>query len=69
MDIGTYEEILATREPTVEGIRAHIGADSLAYLSHDGMVAAVKEGAKNADGQSGHCTACFSGEYPVEHDF
>jgi amidophosphoribosyltransferase len=37
-----------------------IGADSLAYLSHEGLLAAVGDAA----GQR-HCTACFSGRYPV----
>jgi amidophosphoribosyltransferase len=44
----------------VEEIRERIGADSLAYLSHDGLLAAIGD----AEGQR-HCTACFSGRYPV----
>jgi len=44
----------------VEEIRASLGADSLAYLSHEGLLAAVQ------DPQGGrHCTACFTGKYPV----
>jgi amidophosphoribosyltransferase len=44
----------------VEEIREFIGADSLAYLSHEGLLAAVAdlEGAR-------HCSACFTGRYPV----
>ncbi len=45
---------------TLDEIRAHIEADSLAYLSHDGLLRAVDDAA----GQR-HCTACFSGRYPV----
>jgi amidophosphoribosyltransferase len=41
-------------------IREHLGADSLGYLSHDGMLAALDD-----VGESRHCTACFSGRYPV----
>ena len=37
-----------------------IGADSLAYLSHEGLLAAVGDAAGTR-----HCTACFSGNYPV----
>jgi amidophosphoribosyltransferase len=44
----------------VDEIRSSIGADSLAYLSHEGLLAAVNDPA----GQR-HCTACFSGRYPV----
>jgi amidophosphoribosyltransferase len=40
-------------------IRDHVGADSLAYLSHQGMVAATQIPA------DGFCTACFSSDYPV----
>ncbi len=44
----------------VEEIRRHVEADSLAYLSHDGLLAAVAD----AEGRR-HCTACFSSRYPV----
>ncbi len=66
MDIGSYDELIATHIATVEGLRDYIGADSLAYLSYDGMLAAV-EGA-DAEGAPGHCTGCFSGVYPIQHD-
>jgi amidophosphoribosyltransferase len=46
---------------TVEEIRRHIEADSLAYLSQEGLLHAVGD----ASGRR-HCTACFSGRYPVE---
>lgn len=49
--------IAASRE--VEEIREHIGADSLAYLSLDGMVASTE-----IPGDQ-FCTACFSSSYPV----
>jgi len=45
----------------VEEIREHIGADSLGYLSLDGLIKAV--GVDKA-GES-LCTACLSGEYPI----
>jgi amidophosphoribosyltransferase len=45
---------------TLAQIQSHIEADSLAYLSHEGLLRAVDDPA----GQR-HCTACFSGRYPV----
>jgi amidophosphoribosyltransferase len=45
---------------TVDEIGKHLGVDSLAYLSHDGLLQAMEDPA----GQR-HCTACFSGRYPV----
>ncbi len=50
---------------TTEEIREHIGADSLAYLSQEGMMSAVTQ---EAAAGSGHCNACFSGEYPIKLD-
>jgi amidophosphoribosyltransferase len=59
IDTPLKSELIASVQ-TRDQIRDWIGADSLAYLSHDGMLAAV------GDPQGGrHCTACFSGTYPV----
>jgi amidophosphoribosyltransferase len=52
------ELIAATHE--VEEIRRYIGADSLAYLSPEGLQASVG----NPSGDR-FCTACFTGRYPV----
>jgi amidophosphoribosyltransferase len=58
MDFPTAEELIAHRL-SVEKIRQHLKADSLGYLSLEGLLDSVpKEG-------HGYCTACFSGEYPV----
>ena len=46
---------------TVEEIRQYIGADSLAYLSLEGMKHACGEGE-----QASYCTACYTGIYPTE---
>ncbi len=62
IDMATKKELIAG-QLDIEGIRRRIGADSLAYLSHDGMVEAIKEEQKE---KTGYCTACFSGEYPLE---
>ena len=69
VDIGTYEEILATQVKDVDGMCAYIGADSLQFLSHEGMLEAVREGLPEEDRVGDrHCTACFSGDYPVTLD-
>lgn len=64
------DDLIAAHLGTVEAIRDYIGADSLDYLSHDGMMAAVREGIPHKDepGKVGHCSACFTGEYPLEID-
>jgi amidophosphoribosyltransferase len=59
IDTPTRAELIASSH-TVEEIRERIGADSLGYLSEEGLLAAVDD----AQGQR-HCTACFSGRYPV----
>ena len=46
----------------VEQIREYIEADTLGYLSEDGMLNAVRNG---DDPSRLYCTACFSGRYPV----
>ena len=58
VDMARNDELIASRLDT-EQIRKHIGADSLGYLSLDGMVSAT--GGSTGD----HCTACFTGDYLV----
>jgi glutamine phosphoribosylpyrophosphate amidotransferase len=58
---------------TVQAIQEYIKADSLEYLTHDGMMAAVREGVARKDHEGkdvavGHCSACMTGAYPVEFD-
>jgi amidophosphoribosyltransferase len=59
IDTPLKSELIASVQ-TKDQIRDWIGADSLAYLSHEGLLAAAgdPQGAR-------HCTACFSGAYPV----
>jgi amidophosphoribosyltransferase len=59
MDTGTRGELLAANMEIGE-IREYLGVDSLAYLDIDRLITAT--GALNA----GFCTACLTGEYPVE---
>jgi amidophosphoribosyltransferase len=58
VDMSSREEMVAY-ERSVEEIREHIGCDSLAYLSLEGVYGAVKGERAN------HCDACFTGEYPL----
>ncbi|HID56323.1 TPA: amidophosphoribosyltransferase, partial [Candidatus Poribacteria bacterium] len=58
IDTPTRQELIASSH-TVEEIRKYIRADSLGYLSVEGMLSCVK----NPDE---FCTACFNGRYPVE---
>ena len=60
VDLGTYEEIIG-HQKTIDQIRDHIGADSLAYLSLEGMAAATKDAVEGR----GYCSACFDGRYPI----
>ena len=59
MDTSDRQTLIAARMNTDE-IRAHLGADTLGYLSLDGLLDAT--GVADA----GFCTACLSGEYPTE---
>ncbi len=59
VDIDSKEKLIACHH-SVEEIAKIIGADSLGYLSMDG----VKKMACGGDG-SGYCTACFDGVYPT----
>jgi amidophosphoribosyltransferase len=58
IDMPTRQELVAS-DLSVEEIRAFVGADSLGYLSLDGLVRA--SGSPKGDS----CRACFDGEYPI----
>jgi amidophosphoribosyltransferase len=58
VDTPSRSELIAATH-TIEEIRKYVEADSLAYLSMDGLRAAVGS-------QSGaYCTSCYTGVYPV----
>lgn len=59
IDTPTRAELIAANH-TVDEIRNYIQADSLAYLSHAGLMRVV-----HAERQA-YCSACFTGQYPVE---
>ena len=58
VDMARRDELIASHKD-VDGIRRHIGADSLGYLSLAGMVRATG-GTKDE-----YCAACFTGDYLV----
>ena len=57
-DIDSKDKLIACRLP-VEGICNEVGADSLGYLSVDGVKAIA------ANDHCDFCTGCFTGEYPI----
>jgi amidophosphoribosyltransferase len=58
IDMASQWELIASSQ-SVEEIRQHIGADSLAYLKIDGLMKAVEQP------ENTFCTACFTGDYPM----
>lgn len=61
IDTSTKEQ-LAAANMTVEEIRDYIGADSLVYLSMDGMRGVLESHGMNP---KSFCMACFDGQYPT----
>jgi amidophosphoribosyltransferase len=55
----TKEELIGSNK-SIEQIRKHLGADSLGYLSVDGMLSTSSLTSKD-----NFCTACFTGKYPT----
>jgi amidophosphoribosyltransferase len=59
IDTSNRKELIASRM-NIKDIAREIGADSLTYLSLDGLKTIIR------DREPGCCTACFSGDYPTE---
>src|SRR5579872_6905465 len=60
VDTPMKSDLIAANK-SLEEIRDYIGADSLAYLSLEGLRKACMEGEKTT-----YCTACYTGQYPTE---
>jgi len=60
VDTPSKKELIAANS-SIEEIRQYIEADSLAYLSLDGLLKSVRD--KN---NVGYCTACYTGNYPTQ---
>lgn len=63
VDMATQDELIAFKHD-VDTIAQKVGADSLAYLSIEGLMQAVQS--VEAEGDSGYCNACFTGKYPLD---
>jgi amidophosphoribosyltransferase len=61
IDMPTSEEMIASSR-SVDEVARELGADSLAYLSLEGVYEAV------GSRREVHCDACFTGDYPLEGD-
>jgi amidophosphoribosyltransferase len=64
IDTPQRRELIASSS-SIEQIREFIEADTLGYLSEEGMLQAVRNG---DDSARLYCTACFSGRYPLGND-
>lgn len=64
IDTPTRDELLAARHD-VRGIQNELGADSLGYLSLEGLLGAAREVRGSGSADAGYCHACFSGSYPL----
>ena len=60
IDIDSRDQLIATKSKSIEEITKFIEADSLMYISHEGM---LKSTGLNKEI---FCTACFSGTYPIQ---
>jgi amidophosphoribosyltransferase len=58
VDTPRRSELIAATH-SLEEIRRYVGADSVAYLSLEGLLSAVGTGRQN------YCTSCYTGQYPV----
>jgi amidophosphoribosyltransferase len=59
VDTPRRSELIAATH-TLDEIRTYLSADSVAYLSHEGLMEAV------GAGQTHYCSSCYTGNYPVE---
>jgi amidophosphoribosyltransferase len=67
IDFATPAELIANaanaggdEDEMLDAVRHAIGADSLGYISRQGMIAATEQPASRL------CSACFDGNYPIE---
>ena len=63
IDTPERSKLLAAHH-TVEEMAALIGADSLAFISRDGLYRALGQPGRDAD-KPFYCDACFTGDYPI----
>ncbi len=59
IDFNRSSELIANKYDTLEKIRKYLDADTLGYLSLEGMLGCLKHDKQN------YCTSCWAGKYPV----
>lgn len=64
VDTPSREKLLAAQYD-VKAMCDYIGADSLNFISLDGLYIATGEEGRNND-EPKYCDACFTGDYPIE---
>lgn len=64
VDTPSRQKLLAAQYD-LEGMRKFIGADSLNFISLDGLYTAMGEESRNTE-QPQYCDACFTGDYPIK---
>ncbi|MEX0746460.1 MAG: amidophosphoribosyltransferase, partial [Rhodothermales bacterium] len=62
MDFPSHEELFANQYSSQEEMAGWLGVDTLAYLSTDGLMKAVRSANESP---LGYCNACFTANYPV----
>jgi amidophosphoribosyltransferase len=60
----TRSELVASSH-TIDEIARYVTCDSIAYLSHAGLMASVGAAIDKTGDGVGYCSACFTGRYPV----
>ena len=70
VDTPSKEELIASKMSVLE-IQKYLGADSLAFLSPEGLMNAVqRQTVKSLPvKKNGFCSACFTGKYPTRTDY
>ncbi|MFD2706887.1 amidophosphoribosyltransferase [Salibacterium lacus] len=63
IDTSTKSELIAATH-SLEEMREEMGADSLSFISIDGMLGGI--GRQDNDSNCGQCLACFTGNYPTD---
>ncbi|MDR2181666.1 MAG: amidophosphoribosyltransferase [Treponema sp.] len=60
-----HRKDLISNMNSVEELRASLGADSLAFISVEGLLESIEPGSSERGENAGYCLGCFSGEYPI----
>ena len=63
VDTPDIKDFIAS-DHTIDEIRDELGADSLAFISTEGLLSSLGGSATSCD--TGYCTGCFCGKYPIE---